>query len=64
MTKVYKQMFFSILTKNLNWKVLNKNVVILKRWDGIRVFQIAVRGAGGRIPVIEEGIRNLLGGRA
>ena len=31
--KVYKQkMFFSILTKNLNWE----NLVTFKRWDGIR----------------------------
>ena len=45
--KVYKQkMFFSILTKNLNWKVQTKNLVTFKRWDGIRVFQIAVRGWG------------------
>ena len=47
MTKVYKQkIFFSILTKNLIWKVLHKNLVTFKRWDGIRVFQIAVRDGG------------------
>ena len=45
--KVYKQkMFFSILTKNLNWEILIKNLVTFKRWDGIRVFQIVVRGEG------------------
>ena len=45
--KVYKQkMFFSILTKNLNWEMLIKNLVTFKRWDGIRVFQIVVRGEG------------------
>ena len=42
----YQKMFFSILTKNLNWEVLPKNLVTFKRWDGIRVFQIAVRGGG------------------
>ena len=48
-------MFFTILTKNLNWKVLNKNIVILRRWDGIRVFQIAVRGArGGGFPSLRR----------
>ena len=47
MTKDYKQkMFFSVLTKNLNWKVLHKNLVTFKRWDGIRVFQVAVRDRG------------------
>ena len=29
--KVYKQnMFFSTLTKNLNWKILTKNLVTFK----------------------------------
>ena len=35
--KIYTQkMFSSILTKNLNWEVLTKNLVTFKRWDGIR----------------------------
>ena len=25
-------MFFSAITKNLNWEVLTKNLVTLKRW--------------------------------
>ena len=29
-------MFFSVLTKNLNWEILTKNVVTFKRWDGIK----------------------------
>ena len=34
--KVYKQkMFFSILTKNLNWENLTKKLVTFKRWYGI-----------------------------
>ena len=46
--KVYKQkMFFSILTKNLNWE----NLVTFKRWDGIRIFQIVVKG-GGKFPSV------------
>ena len=45
--KVYKQkMFFSILAKTLNWEVLTKNLVTFKRWDRMRVFQIALRGGG------------------
>ena len=35
--KNYKQkMFFSILTKNLNWKILVKNLVTFKKWNGIK----------------------------
>ena len=33
--KVYKQKFFSVIFKNLNWKVLTKNLVTFKRWDGV-----------------------------
>ena len=31
--KVYKKMFFSVITKNLDWKILTKNLVTFKRWD-------------------------------
>ena len=34
--KVYKQkMFLSLITKNLNWEILTKNLVTFKRWDGV-----------------------------
>ena len=26
-------MFFSIITKNLNWEILTKNLVTFKRWN-------------------------------
>ena len=29
-------MFFSVITKNLNWEILSKNLVTFKRWDGIK----------------------------
>ena len=29
-------MFFSVITKNLNWEVLAKNLVTFKRWDGVK----------------------------
>ena len=29
-------MFFSVITKNLNWETLDKNLVTFKRWDGIK----------------------------
>ena len=28
-------MFFSFITKNLNWEVSTKNLVTFKRWDGV-----------------------------
>ena len=28
-------MFFSVITKNLNWEILTKNLVTFKRWDGV-----------------------------
>ena len=56
--KVYKQkMFFSILTKNLNWETLPKSLVTFKRWDGIRVFQIVIRG-GVKFSLSEKRIGN------
>ena len=30
------KMFFSVITKNLNWLVLTKNLVTFKRWDGLK----------------------------
>ena len=29
-------MFFSVITKNLNWEVLTKNFATFKRWDGAK----------------------------
>ena len=35
--KVYTtKMFFSAITKNLNWDILTKNLVTFKRWDGVK----------------------------
>ena len=34
--KVYKQKCFSVITKNLNWEILTKNLVTFKRWDGVK----------------------------
>ena len=28
-------MFFSVITKNLNWEILTKNLVTFKRLDGV-----------------------------
>ena len=29
-------MFFSFITKTLNWEILTKNSVTFKRWDGLK----------------------------
>ena len=29
-------MFFSVITKNLNWELLTKNLVTFKRWDVVK----------------------------
>ena len=29
-------MFFSVITKNLNWEISTKDVVTFKRWDGFK----------------------------
>ena len=29
-------MFFSVVTKNLNWEIVTKNLVTFKRWDGVK----------------------------
>ena len=29
-------MFFSVITKKLNWQILTKNLVSFKRWDGVK----------------------------
>ena len=29
-------MFFSVITKNSNWKILNKNLVTFKKWDEVK----------------------------
>ena len=34
--KVCKQNCFSVITKNLNWEILTKNLVTFERWDGVR----------------------------
>ena len=28
-------MYFSVISKNLNWEILTKNLVTFKRWDGV-----------------------------
>ena len=34
--KVYQQNVLSVITKNLNWDILTKNLVTFNRWDGVK----------------------------
>ena len=34
--KYLTKIFFSVITKNLNWEILTKNLVTFKRWDGVK----------------------------
>ena len=34
--KILTKMFFSVTTKNLNWDILTKNLVIFKRWHVVK----------------------------
>ena len=29
-------MSFSLITTNLNWEILTKNLVTFKKWDGVK----------------------------
>ena len=29
-------MFLSLITKNLNWEIVTRNLVTYKRWDGVK----------------------------
>ena len=29
-------MFFSVISKNLNWKIPTSTLVTFKRWDGVK----------------------------
>ena len=37
-------MFFSVITKNLHWGILTKNLVTFKRWMGLRMKNLNIMG--------------------
>ena len=48
--KVYQQkMFLSVTTKNLNQKILTKNLVTFKRWDEIKDENFNIMGVHWKI---------------
>ena len=46
-------MFFSVITKNLNWEVLTKNLFTFKRWDELRIKNFNIMGVPGK-PIYRE----------
>ena len=42
--KVYTQKCFPIITKNLNWEILTKNLVTFKRWGGVKDGNFSIMG--------------------
>ena len=34
--KLIKKIFYSVITKNLNWEILTKNLVTFRRWDWVK----------------------------
>ena len=37
-------MFFSVMTKNINWETLINNLVTFKMWDGVKNAKILIWG--------------------
>ena len=47
-------MFFSVITKNLNWEILTKNLVTFKRWMGLRMKSFSIMGVHWKIRFLGE----------
>ena len=39
---------FSVITRNLNWEILAKNLVNFKRWNGLRMKILNIMGVHWR----------------
>ena len=48
-------MFFSIITKNLNWDILTKNLVTFKRWNGVKDEKFKYYGGSMKNPIFRAG---------
>ena len=51
-------MFFSAITKNLNWEILTKNLVPFKSWDGVKDEKFYNYGSSLKNPVYRGCIKN------
>ena len=57
---VYKQNYFSVITKNTNWKVLTKNLGTLKDKMNLRVKSFNILGVHWKIQLLGEGVHKKL----
>ena len=48
-------MFFSVITKNLNWEISTKNLVTFKRWDGVKDEKFQKYGSPLKNPIFRGG---------
>ena len=44
-------MFFSVMTKNLNWEISTKNLVTFKRWDRVNDKKFQYYGSSPKNPI-------------
>ena len=47
--------FFSVITKNLNWKISTKNLVAFKTWDGVKDEKFYIMWVHWKIQFLERG---------
>ena len=48
-------MLFSIITKNLNWEILTKNLVTFQWWDGVKELKFQYYVGSLRNPIFKGG---------
>ena len=48
-------MFFSVISKNLNWEILTKNLATFKRWDGVKDEKFYYYGGSLKNPIYKWG---------
>ena len=53
-------MFSSVITKNLNWEILTKNLVTFKRWDGGNDEKFDYYGGSLKNPILRAGVNEKL----
>ena len=53
-------MFFSVITTNLNWEILTKNLVNFKRWDGVKDEKFEYYGGLLKNPIFRRGGRGVI----
>ena len=49
-------MFLSVVTKNLNWKILTKNLVTFKRLDGVKDEKFYYYAGSLKNPIFRVGV--------